>query len=91
MADLISRAAVKQAFIQYKNDVKVLTPFELNRLVDLFAIKGLPVVDAVPVVRCGDCKYWYAELGASTGWLPCQEIATNRVWYCANGKRRESE
>ena len=76
----------------------------LNELYDLFdtmdELEGLRdrVFDALellkaqePVVRCGDCKYWYAELGASTGWLPCQEIATNRVWYCANGKRRESE
>ena len=40
------------------------------------------------VVRCKDCKYWYAEIGASTGWLPCNEIATDRNWYCASGKRR---
>ena len=44
-----------------------------------------------PVVRCKDCKYWYAEIGASTGWLPCQEIVTDRNWYCASGKRRDGD
>jgi len=51
----------------------------------------MPAVDAVPVVRCKDCRYWYAEIGASTGWLPCQEIATERDWFCASGKRRDDD
>ena len=50
-----------------------------------------PTVDAAPVVRCKDCRYWYAEIGASTGWLPCQEIATERDWFCASGKRRDDD
>jgi len=55
---------------------------EINELVN--------AAPAVEVVRCGECKYWYAEIGASTGWLPCQEIATDRNWFCGSGKRREN-
>lgn len=59
MDDLISRAAVKQAFIEYKNSMVYLAPLEINRLIDLFQlIKNLPAVDAAPVIRCKDCSYW---------------------------------
>jgi hypothetical protein len=43
---------------------------EINEL-----INAAPIVE---IVHCSDCQYWYAEIGASTGWLPCQEIVTQR-------------
>ena len=80
MDDLISRAAVKQAFIQYKNDMKVLTPFELNRLVDLFAIiKDLPAVDAVPVVH----GRWILHDDELMPWFECSECG----WSFGNAEK----
>lgn len=101
MADLISMETVKQAFIQYKNDAKVLTPFELNRFVDLFAIiMDLPTVDAVPVVRCKDCKYSveaknakgeYRALCGNGQSICCSSHWTlPEDWYCADGERNEN-
>ena len=50
---------------------------------------SLPVVDAVPVVRCKDCEYSYYEIR----YLCCLhgvcvdcEVPPN--FYCAYGKRR---
>lgn len=97
MADLISRAAAIDAIISETIDkVCKASPSEDNGWVGgirdaINAVEEVNAVDAAPVVRCKDCKYWYAEIGASTGWLPCQEIATDRNWYCASGKRREQD
>ena len=57
MAELIDRNAFcdfwrKNYRHQYANDTF------------LFAIANFPTTDAVPVVRCKDCKHWHDE----TGW-----------------------
>lgn len=46
--------------------------------------------DMVAVVRCRDCKYWKDQSGTPK-WLPCVEIQTSGMWFCADGKRREHE
>jgi len=94
MDDLISRAAVKSAFIEYRDKMKVLTPFEINRLVDLFAIiKDLEAVDALPVVRCKDCKHRYFadnRVLSEQTWV-CEKDGLEKRpdWYCADGERRD--
>ena len=65
----------------YKNGLQVA----INEL------KGLPAVDAVPVVRCKDCKHWHEDIDATTKWLMCHEIVTDRNWFCADGERRDEE
>lgn len=49
-----------------------------------------PTIDAVPVVRCKDCKYW-KDQSETPKWLPCSEIRTNGNWFCADGERRDGE
>lgn len=47
-------------------------------------IENAPTIDAVPVVRCKDCKYREdCELNG-TG-------APSHDWFCANGKRKDSD
>lgn len=51
-----------------------------------------PTVDAVPVVRCKDCKYsdWWGAQGKEE--LDCTRLDmphTTPDWYCAWGERRE--
>lgn len=55
-----------------------------------------PTVDAVPVVRCRDCKHGYPlGLGEYTPYIYCiKPYAGNWPthkpdWYCADGKRKE--
>lgn len=49
-----------------------------------------PVVDAVPVVRCRDCKYRYVD-GDNVRFNLCL-LNHNKVqsddWYCADGERK---
>ena len=63
-------------------------------------IGGMPVVDAVPVVRCKDCKYctiaadkkWRQDFGKSI--YECDHKGLCYVepdWFCADGERNEME
>ena len=48
------------------------------------AIKEMPkgiIVDAVPVVRCKDCKYFKTRL--------CENEDNYDDWFCADGERKE--
>lgn len=52
-----------------------------------------PTVDAVPVVRCGECIHRYVD-GENVRFNVC-ELNHNKVqaddWYCADGKRKDNE
>ena len=52
-------------------------------------LHDMPIVDAVPVVRCKDCEYSYDEISylcCSHGVCVDCEVPPN--FYCAYGKRR---
>ena len=51
-----------------------------------------PTIDAVPVVRCKDCKH-YNTIGCSKGFGWCENIdrGTSDNFYCANGKQLNKE
>ena len=40
-----------------------------------------PTVDAVPVVRCKDCKYFKTQL--------CENEDNYDDWFCADGERKD--
>lgn len=48
-------------------------------------LNNAPTIDAVPVIRCGDCK-WYD----STFYLcPKCGVCVNRDFFCADGERSD--
>ncbi len=47
-----------------------------------------PTVDAVPVVRCRECKWMTA---IDTAWHPCTEMFTDDDWFCADGERKDGD
>ena len=59
-------------------------------------IKTLPTVDAVPVVRCKDCKHYLTEdvecpcnIGLADATPDAQYTWTPEPdWFCADGERR---
>lgn len=59
-------------------------------------IDDAPTVDAVPVVRCKDCKHTYLSdnFGITSPWLMCKGY-TGNTWkcdpdgYCSRGERKE--
>ena len=57
--------------------------------VDAKQISDAPTVDAVPVVRCKDCKYHEDE---EIGMVYCPNALGGWVaenWFCAEGERKE--
>jgi hypothetical protein len=99
MADLISRAAAK--FQACNWNVKP-NDFIFDGIKE--AIKTqldmAPAVDAVPVVRCRDCKHGETTHNArGEAVIKCEEICwlcrlprlMEPDWFCANGERRDSE
>lgn len=99
MADMISRAAAIEIIAAVKNITwsqsgKVLCGKMYSQ------IKDLPAVDAVPVVRCKDCKHGEPTkngLGQAVikCWQICELCGIPKLmeydWFCADGERRESE
>ena len=93
---LIDADALKNALIE-------CTPYAIdpvyrntNSNIDMFTIMDildeLPTIEAIPVVRCKDCKY-YDTIGCSKGFGWCENIdrGTSDNFYCANGKQLNKE
>lgn len=56
-------------------------------------IDNAPTVNAVEVVRCGECKHRRKPLYAHPAliWCPLIEHHRHPDWFCAYGKREEAE
>lgn len=51
----------------------------------------LPAVDAIPVIRCEDCKHMHAVNlpdGQSWHYCPYMKFDVDPDFYCARGERR---
>lgn len=58
------------------------------------AIDNAPTVDAVPVVRCKDCKHCNTDWAIGKWYGSCKVWNTHSVmadWYCVNGERKDDE
>ena len=99
MDDLISRAAA----IEYRmtnmgwrdEDGYEVDDADEKRAIITDLVNGMPAVDAVPVVRCKDCKYSYfaSNRVPDEQCLVCGKhgIDVTDDWFCADDERRESE
>lgn len=73
---------------------KCHTQYDWNDVVDVEDIKSAPVVDAVEIVRCGECENWYRNNNdeyAKKYSCQIRNSYTASTDYCSFGKRRESE
>lgn len=58
--------------------------------VDAEDIDNAPTVDAVPVVRCKDCKHSWEDIGGLTcSHGVCVDCVVLGDFYCANGERND--
>ena len=55
----------------------------------LAALEMLPTIDAVPVVRCKDCKHWGIHKRLNVPWCFEMHIDKSEDGYCDSGERRE--
>lgn len=50
--------------------------------------KNVPAVDAVPVVRCKDCKWWRDSM--CTNINGTYRYVPNGEWFCGSGERKDN-
>jgi hypothetical protein len=69
---------------------------DIGDTIDYFLEEDIsPTIDAVPVVRCKDCKHWSAErindYNKCRRWINVgvKNFATMGDWFCADGERKE--
>ena len=92
MDDLISRAASIEALStpcdkRYRHGVWETCLDNIET-----AIRNIPAVDAVTVVRCKDCVFYNTVCCTDgCGWCEISETGVNDNFFCAAGERRDSE
>lgn len=92
MDDLISRAAALNAIDCWHINFNSMDGAKVQT--DCWkTIKELPAVDAVPVVRCKNCKYWETDwkpnnVQDGVHFCPMVSLVRRGDWFCANGERR---
>ena len=57
-------------------------------------IMQMPTIDAVPVVRCKDCKHWHKDT-VFCGYMSYGEASERVNWYaddfCSYGERKDGD
>lgn len=97
MSDLISRKALgetmyKEVFLKDSNDQRWDSGCWIRYKMFENALASAPTIDAVPVVRCKDCRYFHRF----TDWADCDfhewyRAEPNENDYCSRGERRDSD
>lgn len=81
--------AYMSAQVQITDDLKWLVNFAAHSKIQKL-IADTPTVDAVPVVRCRDCKHSYEDLGGlCCSYGPCVDCPVSPDFWCACGKRKD--
>ncbi len=96
MSDLISRQDVIEKINERARETFSLAPgYEhyLSALHDVeYDLGQIPIIDAVQVVRCRDCKWW-GDLDPKNRYTDCYchvvECSTEPEWFCADGERKQ--
>lgn len=105
MDDLISRAAaiaqIKENYCHWCDHIDLCQSCETQDCIATIE-QQVPAVDAVPVVRCKDCKFGKLCIDADGHSLiqcnnpnyPTANVETWPLeldWYCAGGERRDGD
>lgn len=64
-----------------------------NAFIDATILKAIPTIDAVPVVRCQDCRYYQDAKVNEKGFLicPASGMEITETDYCSYGSRMDKE
>ena len=65
---------------------RLLQGYEDHDFIDTHVVWNAPTVDAVPVIRCKDCKHWAKGLG----WCNITDLDVEPNFYCAYAERKEA-
>ena len=72
--------------------IKIALEYDDN-MVDVRDIMDASTIDAVPVVRCKECKMWNTEWNHEAGDCYCYNFFqfTDPDFFCAAGERRDTD
>lgn len=84
MSELIDREAVREFIKSYSHSTDVVYHMEKQ-------LYEVPTIDAVPVVRCGECKYHLPETERTNPYCNRFHCMKPDDWYCADGEREVQE
>ena len=80
--------AYMSAQVQITDDLKWLVNFAAHSKIQML-IADTPTVDAVPVVRCRDCRNSYEGIdGRICSYGPCVDCVVPDDFFCSQGERR---
>ena len=93
MTDLISRRAVLDRLKMLRRNYTLKAGYRDAMTDAIGEVRDTPAIDAVPVVRCKDCKYWKPCHSENRKF--CVAIGygymTNPDGYCHMGARMDGE
>ena len=84
MADLIDRKELRDAL--YEADAVTMQGVKI--------INQFPAVNAVPVVRCRECKHWLKDVTVCSGFVGRCDFVKYMVGaegYCSYGERKDGD
>ena len=84
MNDLISRQAAIEAIDKYFDDLPIQRYYDMVQI-----IENSTAIDAVPVVRCKDCKWHNAKKAGELYRCDLRNVWEDGDFFCANGERSE--
>lgn len=88
MNDLINRRVAIKAIADLENCYNGYSDtYDKSYIIGV--LEEQPTVDAVPVIRCKDCKHWQCDDSESY----CDELGifdTDMNSYCSYGKRKDN-
>lgn len=88
--DLISRADVLDLVQSYGPATYDMPYGSGDMIIRPEDVMALPAVDAAPVVRCKECRYYNTNFcGDGFGWCERNGIGhgTSDDWFCADGEK----
>lgn len=91
MIDLISRKALgetmyEEVFLKDSDDQRWDSGCWIRYKLFERVVDSIPTIDAVPVVRCNDCKY-YKD---GKCFFTMRRYGLHGDWFCADGERKEN-
>ena len=89
MSNLIDRDALLEEYEWLKKNTGAYNHAELDEHIE--RIMRATIIDAVPVVRCVECKHRHKPLypHPTMIWCPLIEHHHHPDWFCAYGKKEE--
>ena len=66
-------------------------PFNAGVAFALTMVEYAQTIDAVPVVRCKECKCWTKQEKSIQGRCALTGTYPTGGWYCGNGERKDDE